>query len=84
MSKDTKDRCDWLLKKRKCVACLYGCFVGGLGACRRRPPSDDDKWPRVDPNSWCGEFVPLEGFFDNMPDATKTIPREARRRKARS
>ena len=79
----TKDRHDWLITKRACVKCLYGCFVKSLGACRRHPPSYDGCWPHVEANTWCGEFMPLDGFFDNAPDAGKTIPREAKRRKAR-
>jgi hypothetical protein len=59
---------------RRCGLCAFCCDQGELYdarfQCRRRPPTKPpgylDRWPKVEPEDWCGEFAP-KGEADTSP-----------------
>jgi len=40
--------------ERACKDCDY--WTGGVGYCRRYPPTPMNNWPITEDNQWCGEF----------------------------
>ena len=61
-------------KEEKCGNCRF--FGRANKYCRRNPPTDNKRWPTVDPDGdWCGEFKEGEGPKEKPIDKSMEIQR---------
>jgi hypothetical protein len=60
--------------------------IGEAGECRRMPPAESFRWPKVKDVDWCGEFAESEKVKVKSEKCEERAPvkKRARRRKPKT